>query len=716
MILSHCDIILVLRTIVNTLLEKEALLMNKISQKIVRHKRIIVAFFIVVTVISGLASLGVGVNYKLSDYLPKEANSTKALAVMEEEFGTDIVNAYVTIYDAELDEVMEYKNRLEGVYGILEVTWLDDVADIKEPVEAMDESIVNAYYKDGNAKFDIVIDENYDEEAVSEIYNIIGENNTLTGPAIGNELQKRMAESEVIKTMVFVVPLAILILVLSTTSWIEPFLFLAATGVAVIINMGTNIFFGDVSYITRSVSPILQLAVSLDYAIFLLHSFERNRKVMEIETAMVSSIEESFSAIMASASTTLFGFAALGFMEFGIGADLGINLVKGIIFSFISVVVLLPALTLYLYKFIDKTRHKSVFPNFYVFSREIQRFKIPALMLVMLIIIPSFLAQNSNDFLYGNEALSESTRLGEDEVKLDEVYGRNTPIVLLVPKGEPSKEDELTSSLKSKYGEITSVISYASSVGVQVPKEYLDYNIVDTFYSDNYSRIIINADTSSEGDKAFSLVESIKSEVGEYYEDDTYLLGESVSLYDIKESITKDSFKVSIIAIIAIMMVILISFKSLTLPVLLVFVIQGAIWINLSVPYFSGNQINYIGFLIISTVQLGATVDYAIIMSDTYMKKRKLYDKSKATWSALVDTVGSIFVSGCILSSAGLCLNIISANPIISELGTLLCRGTLLSMALVVFVLPGILNIFDKLIEKTTMNSNYYVKGDSDEK
>jgi hypothetical protein len=203
--------------------------------------------------------------------------------------------------------------------------------------------------------------------------------------------------------------------------------------------------------------------------------------------------------------------------------------------------------------------------------------------------------------------------------------------------------------------------------------------------------------------------------VGEYYEDDTYLLGESVSLYDIKESITKDSFKVSIIAIIAIMMVILISFKSLTLPVLLVFVIQGAIWINLSVPYFSGNQINYIGFLIISTVQLGATVDYAIIMSDTYMKKRKLYDKSKATWSALVDTVGSIFVSGCILSSAGLCLNIISANPIISELGTLLCRGTLLSMALVVFVLPGILNIFDKLIEKTTMNSNYYVKGDSNE-
>ena len=690
--------------------------LDKFSNGIVKHKRPIVIIFIVITIVSLIASLGVGVNYKLSDYLPKDANSTKALSIMEDEFDAGITNAYVMINDADIEESIMYKNKLLSIDGVEKVTWLDDVTDIKIPIEIMDEDLVNMYYKSGSPKYELIIDENKDKEVVASIYELIGEENALTGPAVGDELQKRMAESEVLRTMIFVIPLALLILLFSTTSWLEPMLFLVATGVAVIINMGTNVFFGDVSYITNSVSPILQLAVSLDYAIFLLHSFERNRKTMVVNKAMAHSIKDSFSAIIASAATTLFGFAALGFMEFGIGADLGINLVKGIIFSFISVMVLLPALTLYLYKYIDKTRHKNIFPKFHVFSKEIQKFKIPALMIVLLIIIPAYLAQNSNEFLYGNEALSESTRLGEDEKMVEEVYDRNTPIVLLVPKDEPSKEKEIAYKLKEDYYQITSVVSYASSVDINIPTGYLDDEIVKNFYSENYARIIINADTNTEGDDTFEFVEAVQSDVNEYYDNGTYALGESVALYDIKDSITKDSFKVSIIAIVAIMMVILFSFKSLILPILLVFVIQGAIWINLSVPYFMGNEINYIGFLIISTVQLGATVDYAIIMSDTYMKKRRIASKLKATWLTLVDTVGSIFVSGSILSSAGLCLSIISSNPIISELGILLCRGTLLSMALVIFVLPGVLNIFDRVINKMTLNARFKIRGDLNEK
>ncbi len=690
--------------------------MYKFSNGIVKHKKLIVTIFVIVTVGSLIASLGVGVNYDLSDYLPEDANSTKALDIMEEEYDDGIPNAYVMINDADLEEAISYKKELLNIDGVLEVTWLDDLTDLKIPLEVIDDDLINMYYNSGNPKYELTIDEKKDEEVIDDIYKLIGEDNALIGTAVGEELQKRMAESEVLRTMIFVVPLAILILLFSTTSWLEPMLFLIAIGVAVVINMGTNIFFGDISFITKSVSPILQLAVSLDYAIFLLHSFGRNRKTMEIHSAMAHSIRDSFSAIIASASTTLFGFAALGFMEFEIGADLGINLVKGIIFSFISVIILLPALTLYLYKYIDKTRHKDIFPKFHTFSRDIQKFKIPALMIVLLIIIPAYLAQSNNQFLYGNEALSESKRLGQDERKIEQVYERNTPIVLLVPNDEPAKEKKLVTSLKDDYYQITSIVSYASSIDINIPIGYLNEDIVDNFYSENYARLIVNADTSTEGDETFGLIEDIQRDVGKYYEEDTYALGESVALYDIKDSITKDSFKVSIIAIVAIMVVILFSFKSLSLPILLVFVIQGAIWINLSIPYFMGNKINYIGFLIISTVQLGATVDYAIIMSDTYMKKRRIAAKLKATWFTLVDTIGSIFISGSILSSAGLCLNIISSSPIVSELGILLCRGTLLSMVLVIFVLPGILNVFDKFINKTTLNSKFKLRGDSNEK
>lgn len=707
------DIIFILRCFVNIALEKENHL-NILAKGIIKHKRLIIIVFIVITAIAAILSLGVGTNYKLADYLPKDAKSTMALEIMEEEFDSGVPNANIMISNVGIDEAIEYKSKLKNIKGITQVTWLDDLVDLKKPIEVEDESLVETYYKDNNALFGIVIDENYDQEAIASIYKLIGdesEGNALVGTAVSEERQKRMTEDETMKGMMYLIPVIIIVLILSTSSWLEPILFLITIGVAVLINMGTNIIFGEVSYITNSVSPILQLAVSLDYAIFLLHSFERNRKENEPEEAMKLAIKGSFSAIIASAATTLFGFAALSFMEFGIGADLGLNLVKGIFFSFITVIVLLPAITLYMYKLIDKTRHKQLFPKFTGFSDKVSNLKAPVLIIMMLIIIPSFLAQSSNTFLYGSEALVEGTRIGNDEIIIEDTFGRNTPIILLVPIGDPVKEKLLVEELEREHSEITSVISYSTAVGIEIPPEYLDDSITENFYSDKYARIILNVDSKAEGDEVFALVESINSKAKESYGDDAFALGESAVLYDIKDSITGDSMKVSLIALIAILLVIMLSFKSLILPILLVFVIEGAIWINLGIPYFMGSDLNYIGYLIINTVQLGATVDYAIILSDTYVKKRKEFTVHEATKLTLRDTVGSIFVSATILASAGLCLNLVSENPIISELGILLCRGTILSAVLVVFALPVLLNIFDKVIAKTTRNSNFVFGG-----
>jgi predicted RND superfamily exporter protein len=688
--------------------------LNILAKGIIKHKRLIVIVFVVITAIAAILSLGVGTNYKLADYLPEDAKSTIALEIMEEEFDSGIPNATVMISNIGIDNAFEYKNKLENIEGITEVTWLDDIVDLKKPIEVEDKSLVETYYKDNNALFSIVIDENYDKEVISSVYELIGdesEGNAFTGTAVSNERQKRMTEDETMKAMMYLLPVIIIALILSTSSWLEPLLFLITIGVAVLINMGTNIIFGEVSFVTNSVSPILQLAVSLDYAIFLLHSFERNRKENKPEEAMKLAIKGSFSAIIASAATTLFGFAALSFMEFEIGADLGLNLVKGIFFSFITVIVLLPAITLYMYKVIDKTRHKQIFPKFNGFSDKVSNLKAPVLLIMLLIIIPCFLAQSSNTFLYGSEALEEGTRISNDEEIIEDTFGRNTPMVLLVPNVEPVKEKLLVDVLESEHSEITSVISYSTAVGIEIPPEYLDDSITKNFYSDKYARIILNIDSKSEGDEVFALVESINNNAKDSYGDDAYALGESAVLYDIKESITGDSTKVSLIAIVAILLVIMLSFKSLILPIILVFVIEGAIWINLAVPYFMGSDLNYMGYLIINTVQLGATVDYAIILSDTYVKKRREFTIHEATRLTLMDTVGSIFVSATILASAGLCLNIVSENPIISELGILLCRGTILSAVLVVFALPVLLNIFDKLIAKTTRNSKFVLGG-----
>jgi predicted RND superfamily exporter protein len=645
------------------------------------------------------------------DYLPKDAQSTKAIDIIENEFDSSLPNARVMIKNISQQEALEYKEKIESVKGVSSVTWLDDIVGkdtLKTiPFEYLDLSITKNYYKDSTALYSVSIESGTEKSAVAEIRAIIGEDNSIAGNAVNIAVTQEMAVSEVLKALAILIPIIVLILILSTTSWVEPLLFLASIGIAVIINMGTNIFLGRISFITFAVSPILQMAVSLDYAIFLLHAFNEYRTQHEPQKAMKMAMKKALSAVAASAATTVVGFLALMFMRFGVGIDFGLNLVKGVLLSFISVMVFLPVLTLTCYKFIDKTKHRVIIPSLDNAAKRIIKISVIFLILAAIAVIPCFLAQNSIKFTYGTGDIAQSTRAGQDAAKIDDKFGKENMLVLLVPKGDTGKESVLCDKL-SKLNHITAVASYVKSVGAEIPSQYVPEEITSEFYSENYARIILYTDLKEEGAQTFSSVESVQNTVSQYY-DTYYLAGQAATLYDMKNVVSVDTKMVNIIAIAGIFIVLMITFRSISIPLILVFTIETAIWINLSFAYFSDQSFNFIGYLVVSTVQLGSTVDYAILLTDRYLGSRRQLNKLKAIKKALGENLIAILISAAILSTAGFTLMATSSNSIISQLGLLLGRGTLLSLLMVSCVLPSLLVLFDKFIQKTTLRNGFYI-------
>lgn len=644
----------------------------------------------------------------MTDYLPASAPSTVAINVMEKEFDEDVANTRVMIKDVSIQETLAFKESIESIDGVSGVTWLDDVIDIKTPIEVADTDTVETYYQDGNALFTFQVDKGKEVEATDAIYDVIGTDNAMSGEALDTAVSQKMTGKETFNAAAILIPIIILILLLSTRSWLEPVLFLTAIGISVLINLGTNIFIGEISFISQAVAPILQLAVSLDYAIFLLHRFDDYRQEMDSPLeAMKLAMKRSFPAITASASTTFFGFMALTFMEFEIGADLGINLVKGILLSFLSVMIFLPALTLMCYHYIDKTHHKQWIPTKYQLGKHLVKLRIPVLVMIALLIVPAFLAQGKTNFLYGMGEQPETSRAGEDAVKIEETFGKFTPMVLLVPKGDLARESELISELSDLH-QIKSTIAYTSVIGVTIPPEYLEDSVREQFFSENYSRIVLNTTTDSEGEGAFSLVEDVRAIAGDYYGDEYHATGESVTLYDMKHIVEKDNTLVNILTVVTIALVLFVTFRSLSLPLVLLLTIQASVWINLAVPYFTNDPLVYIGYLIISIVQLAATVDYAILFTDDYTNNRKEMNAILAIKKTIDNKVFSIAVPASILSSVGFILWLTSTDPIISSIGILLGRGTLLAFVSVVLFLPALLIVLDRLIEKTTWRPNFY--------
>lgn len=675
--------------------------MKRFYTWIVNHTRLIIVIYAVAVVISACCHGFVSANYDMNDYLPESSPSTVALDLMDQEFDGGVPNARVMIADVTVPEALAYKEQIEAVHGVTDVTWLDDAVSVNKPLEIQDQDTVENYYKDGNALFSVTIDKKLRTEAVSDIRAIIGDDNAMTGSAVSTAAATVSTVSEISKISLVAVLFVIFVLILTTESWLEPVIVMVGLGVAIIINAGSNLIFGEISFVTNAAGTILQLAVSMDYSVFLIHRFTECRREHEnVKDAMVEALTMSTSSILSSGLTTVIGFLALCLMQFQIGPDLGRALAKGIAISLITVFTFMPCLILATYRWMERLSHHPFVPSFAGFGRVVQKVMMPMLILFVLVIVPSFLASNANSFYYGaSKIFNEQTQTGADTARVEQIFGKSDTYVLMVPKDDKATQKELSDALHD-IPQVTSILSYVDTVGMEIPESYLDQDIYDKLCSDTYTRMVLSVDAAYEGEETFDLVENIRAVVQEYYPDEWYLAGEGVSTYDLMDTITADMMKVNLVAIGAVFVVLLLTLRSVVLPVLLVLGIETAIWINLSIPYFTDQTIFYIAYLIISSIQLGATVDYAILLTERYKEYRQTCGKKEAITNTLAAVTVSILTSGSALTVVGFLLGIISTHGLLSQLGFFLGKGTLCSLIIVLFALPGMLYLFDRTFIK----------------
>ncbi len=692
--------------------------MNFLSNKVVKHQKIIIAIFLILTIIMTICVTKVSINYNMQDYLPENANSTDAIKIMQENFNDSIANANVLVPNVTIKEALEYKEKIKKIEGIENISWLDKTIDIStltdDQILTLDDTTkqtLEEFYKDNNALFQITIENGKEQKTVNEIYEIIGEDGAMIGTAVEQAISQNIALSQSLKAIMLIAPLIIIILILATTSWIEPFIYLTTIGIAVVINLGLNIFRGSISYVTLAVAPLLQLAVSLDYAVFLSNSFDKYRKQnLNVKDAMKLAMKDSLKSISASALTTLFGFVALMFMDFKIGPDMGFSLVIGVIISFIAVLTFLPSLILCTYKLNDKFKHKSILPEFKLLSKGIVKLKTPFFIIISLLIIFSFNNTKNTSYIYGSGTASDGSRLARDTEIIENIFGHNNMIAILVPIGNHENETKLYQEL-NKLDFIKSVISYANTVGFKYPVEAMPKEITKNFYSDKYARIILSTTLESEGNEAFKSVKEIKTIVNKYYDSKTtYMCGNTVNMYDMKLTIENDNKVVSKITVIAIFLVLLFEFKSIIIPIILILTVKGSIWITIMLAGISGDPINYLGYLIVSTVMMGATIDYAILITDNYIKSRKKITAKEAMKETLSTSIKSILVSAATLAFAGFALGLTSSENVVKSLGLMLGEGTVISFIISITLLPAILLLTDRLLPLLSIKMNFYKK------
>ena len=614
---------------------------------VVRRRKQVLAGYAIASVLCAVLWMLVSVNYDINDYLPPTSPSTTAIEVMEDAFAGGIPNVRAMVQDVTVPEALAYKQQISQLEGVTAVTWLDDVVDVTVPLEMQDQKTVEAYYKDGAALFTITVLDSERTEAVDAISQLLGDQGALTGSAVSTAAATNSTVVEVAKIAAIAVVYVFFILGLTTNSWAEPLLIMIGMGVAILLNNGTNLMFGEISFVTSAAGSILQLAVSLDYSVFLIHRFEEVRAARpgaDPGDCMVEALSKSASSILSSGLTTVIGFVALILMQFQIGPDLGRALAKGVALSLVTVFTFVPALVVTALPWMDRTRHKPLLPSFHGFGRFVSRIMLPMVAVLVIVMVPSYLASNANTYYYGaGHMFGTDTKVGRDTQAIDDTFGQSDTYVLLVPAGDTATQSELSDALHG-LPEVTSIISYVDNAGPEIPSEYLDDATLSQLVSDGYTRMVISVAADFEGDAAFALVENVRAIAQEYYPDSWYLAGQGVSTYDLMDTITGDMTKVNLVAIAAVFLILLAMEHSLVLPIVLVLSIETAIWFNLALPYFTGTTVFYIAYLIISSVQLGATVDYAILFSDRYREYRETMDKKPAIASTVAPSCTELMI------------------------------------------------------------------------
>ena len=684
--------------------------MKKLFENAIRKKKTVIILFLCAAVVSAFLMLGVGQNFDMSEYLPGHSDSKIGIDILKDEYSYN-GSALMMLENKSIVEVLDAKESLVEISGIEAVVWLDDVADLKQPVELIDEEVRNNYYNSGNALLQIVFTEDdyskLTQSAIDNIKGMFGDDVILSGSAMDAYMNIRSINGNMMGSISIALGITLIILFLTTNSIAEVILFLLTMGVAVVLNLGTNVIFGKISYMTFACAAILQLAVSMDYSIFLLHRFRYERQTeSDPAKAMVRAQRASFASIMSSGATTIVGFLALVFMSYTMGADMGLVLAKGIVLSLLCVMLLLPVLAVLFVKFIDKTTHKPLLPSLkrvqHMLGGKVKYVVIGVLILVSVI---SYMAQNNNAFMYSSSDVGDAKQT-EMNAKIKNTFGESNNFVVLVPRGSETSEYDMVNKLET-LDTVKSVQGIYAFIDPATPQEIVPDYLRDEFLSENYSRYIVEVDTPIESEEATQAVEQIRQVAAAYFEK-PYVTGVSPVIYDIAQTTSGDFSLVTILSMIFVGIIILVTFRSLTVPVILLFIIETSIWINMAIPYFQGIPMIFLGYMIVSAVQLGATIDYAILMTNYYLEGRKTLDKRGAADYAVEKAGASIMVSALVLATAGFVFAGSFTQAAMAQFGTLIGRGALLSGFLTIFVLPQLLIALDGVIKKTTLKRKLF--------
>ncbi|MFR8779022.1 MMPL family transporter [Alitiscatomonas sp.] len=681
-------------------------MLKKMAHFIVQRGRIIEKFFIAMTILCAVCYPFVGVNYDLSKYLPDFAPTKQALDVMEQEFGYPGM-ARIMVKDVTLPEARTIRQRISRVDGVDLVVGPDLAANVYSTDAFIKNSLTDRFYKDGNAVYQIIFEDGDSDasthKAINEIYGIVGKDRgCFAGSAVSSKERQESITREIAMAIGMAVVIIWLILTLTTTSWFEPFLFILVMAVAIVLNMGSNIMFGRISFFTFSTAAILQLAVSMDYSIFLLHTYTAIKQSgVDSRPAMEAAIEKSCSSILASGATTIVGFLVIALMKFTIGRDVGFVLTKGIVCSLVTVLFLMPTLILRFDKKIEKTAHRSFLPPLDGLGKLMYRIRIPVLAAAAFCAVPCYFGQSMNYFYYGDDALGSGpgTRVYEDSRAIEDVFGKSNVIIAMVPNGNVIKERRLTEELEDQEF-IDYALSMAGTLPQGIPESFLPETVTKQLRTGSYARILISMENREESSYSFQCSEKLTEIVKKYYPEDSYVIGMTPTTMDIRDILTDDYNRVSIISLAGVALVVMLTFHSVMVPVLVIIPIEVAIYLNMTIPYIIGDSMVYIGYIIVSCLQLGATIDYSILMTNNYMEFRETMGSRDAAVTAIAKSAISILTSGGILTVVGYLLYFTSSIQAISQVGRLVGRGALLSMILVLSLLPALLAAFDKPIRR----------------
>lgn len=682
--------------------------MVKVGKKIVKFRVPILILSIILLIPAVWGYVNTRINYDVLTYLPEDIETMQGQEIMTNDFGIGAFSMLM-VDGMEDKEIVKLKEKVEKVDGVENVLWYDSLADISVPQSVLpsklydeynteDGTMMAVFFKDGTSSDETM-------KAITEIRKITGEQCFLSGMSAIVEDTKELAEKETPLYVLIAVALSALVLAITMGSIFVPVLFLLSIGIAIVYNLGTNVFFGEISYITKALAAVLQLGVTMDYSIFLMHSYQEQqvRYNGDKERAMAHAISQTFSSVIGSSVTTVAGFIALCFMSFTLGKDIGIVMAKGVIFGVLVCVTVLPSMILCCDKLIEKTKHKPLLPDIGRISDKVTKRYVIYVVAFVILLFPAIYGNNHTGVYYNlDESLPKDLPSVIANTKLKEDYNMNTTHMILVDSSVAGSDVKKMSQEIEKVDGVKWVLGLDNLVGSGVPADMLPESVTGMLKNDKYQLLMVNSTYKVATDKVNKQIEQI-DKIMDKYDKGAMLVGEGPLTKDLINITDTDFKRVSAVSIGIVFVIILLLFKSVTIPVILVGVIEFAIFVNMGIPFYTGTKLPFVASIVIGTIQLGATVDYAILMTTRYQRERSRgAGKFDAITTAHKFSAQSIIVSALSFFAATIGVGLYSNIDMISSLCILMARGALISMVVVVLILPSLFMVFDKIIVKTS--------------